>query len=268
MDAAPTGLTNGMYMVRARIGSQTAAFKMTTLGLTSGNGFQARANAARTGLAKAAVDPIDSLKITKDGYKIKAVAITKYSGILSLTLNPKLPPGNLKIVSERAFPQVAWGKNVDVGVFDGGTQLDGNYTAESFEGGKCWKVTFKDTQIANGWGFLTTIEPEDMSAWKGGTMHMAVRGTVTSLSVTMESYDQGSGASKRVDLAKYGYAPMTSISDVAWHEVLIPLDDFVGTDLGQIKVYCGLSYPSETDLAPFDPSLFYLVDDIYWSLKK
>jgi hypothetical protein len=266
VDVAGFGLKSGMYVVRARVGSQTSAFKVTTLGISGVAGFRSNA-AAFSGLAKIAADPIDSLKCTKDGYKIKAIGVTKYSGILTITMNPKLPPGNLKIVSERAFPQVAWGKNVDVAVFDGGTQLDGGYKAESFEGGQSWKVTFKDTQTYNGWGFLTTVEPEDMSAWKGGKMHLAVRGTVTSLAVTMESSDQGAGFSKRIDLAKYGYAPMTSISDVAWHEINVPLDDFEGTDLSQIHVYCAFSYPVETDTNPFDPSAFYLVDDIYWTLK-
>ena len=267
LDVAGFGLKSGMYVVRARAGSQTSAFKVTTLGISGIAGFRAGASASAV-LAKVSADPIDSLRCTKDGYKIKSLGVTKYSGlILSVTMNPKLPPGNLKIVSERAFPQVAWGKNVDVGVFDGGTQLEGNYKAEFFEGDKSWKVTFLETQTYNGWGFLTTVEPEDMSAWKGGKLHLAVRGTVSSLAVTMESYDQGGGMSKKIDLAQYGYVPMTSITDVAWHEINVPMDAFEGTDLSQIKVYCAFSYPIVSDLTPFDPTAFYLVDDIYWTLK-
>jgi hypothetical protein len=197
-----------------------------------------------------------------------AKAITKYSGILSLTISPKLTPGPLKIVSERAFPQVAWGKNVDVQVWDAGTKLDGGYKAEFFEGIQSWKVTFQDTQSYSAWGFVANVEPEDMSAWKGGTMHLAVRGTATSIGVTMASADQADGTSLKVDLAKYGYVPMTSVTDKEWHEINIPMDDFAGVDFSQIKVYCGLVYPTTEDTQPYDASLYYLVDDIYWKLKE
>ncbi|MDB5105233.1 MAG: lam16B [Fibrobacteres bacterium] len=265
VNASPAGLASGLYVVRARVGKQTASFKMTTLGINTRNaGFFANAAFVRTGLAKTAADPIDSMQVTKDGYKVTTKALTKYTGIYPILLNPKLPAGDLKIVSERNMPQVDWGSNVDVQVWDGGTQLKGDYKTEPFEGPTSWYQTFGESSIYSGWGFVAKPgTPEDMSAWANGSMHIAVKGTATSIGVTMASVDQGGGFSKKVDLRTYGYIP-----DNKWHEASIPMTDFTGTDFSKIDVYCGLVYPVDGDSAAYDATLFYQVDDIYWKVTK
>lgn len=265
LDLAASGLPSGLYFVRARMGRESATFKIFIAGPMgrAGEGF-GPALPARTTLAKVAAEPsYDTLKITKAGYRMKKKAIALESGIYPITMDSAPAPGDLKIVSERSMPQVDWGSNVDVQVWDGGTQLEGGYKADPFEGAISWKVTFGSDQAYNAWGFVSKAAPENMSAWKGGTMHLAVKGNVTSLGVTMASANQYPGSSVMVDLSKFGYKP-----DTAWHEILVPMDQFEGTDLGQVTVYCGLAYPLVTDTASYNPALDYQVDDIYWSLKK
>ncbi|MDB5048811.1 MAG: lam16B [Fibrobacteres bacterium] len=265
LNAAPSDLSGGLYLVRARVGKQSSAFKMTTLGMNSkSSGLFANAAFLRTGLAKVSADPVDSLLITKEGFKPFAKVLTKFTGIFPLSINPKLPPGDLKIVSERNFPQVDWGSNVDVQVWDGGTLLKGDYAPSPFEGTQSWLVTMVAAQPYNAWGFVSKPgTPEDMSAWKDGSMHLAVKGTATSVGVTMGSTDQAGGNSVKVDLRDYGYLP-----DNKWHESIVPLSAFTGTDFSSIEVYCGLVYPVMADTAVFDPDLFYQVDDIYWKITK
>jgi hypothetical protein len=266
VNVAASELPSGVYFVRARVGGKTASFKVSTIGVIASSANPITASLfTRSALAKVADDPIDdTLKISKVGYKPTRKAITLYNTIYPVLLGPLLPAGDLKIVSERNFPQVDWGSNVDVQVWDGGSKLIGDYKPAPFEGTQSWMVNFVQTQSYNAWGFVAKIEtPEDMSAWKGGTMHLAVKGTAHTVGVTMASADQGSGTSVKVDLSNYGYKP-----DGVWHEAVVPVDSFVGTNMSQINVYCGLVYPMQSDTVPFNANLFYQVDDIYWSLKK
>ena len=257
------GLGGGVYFLRARVGKTSAAYRLSMVG-DAGSTFLAPTGAAFAALTKSAADPVDTLKCQKDGYRLIAKPLTKFSGIYPINFMPGLPPGDLKIVSERNFPQVEWGSNVDVQVWDGGTQLKGDYKPGPFEGTQSWMITFTDGQPHNAWGFVAKAgTPEDMSAWKNGSMHLAVKGTATSVGVTMASTNQAGGLSVKVDLAKYGYKP-----DNTWHECVVPLSDFTGTEFDKIDVYVGLVYPVDTDLAPFDATLFYQVDDIYWKLTK
>jgi hypothetical protein len=265
INASPANLAGGLYIVRARVGKQTASFKMTTLGMSAkASGVVSNAVVMRKALAKSAPDGVDSLKISKEGYKPAFKLLTKFTGIYPLTLTPKLPAGDLKIISERSMPQVDWGKNVDVQVWDGGTQLEGGYKVAPFEGTSSWMITFGTAQEYNAWGFVAKSgTPEDMTAWKDGSMHLALKGTATSIGVTMASTSQSGGMSVKVDAGKYGYKP-----DNAWHEVVIPLSDFTGTDFSMIDVYLGLVYPHTDDPEAFDATLFYQVDDVYWKVTK
>lgn len=272
INVSSSELPGGLYFVRARVGAKSASFKITTTGLkgASGDLFQT-ALSNSSPLKKASADLIDdTIKVTKDGYRVTRKAITLYNTIYPLLMSPGLKPGNLSLISERNS-NPAWGGIIanwgdqTVGVWDGGTQLKGDYKVSPFEGANSWMVTFQPTQTASAWGFVSTPNPEDMSAWIGGTMHIAVKGTVTSLGVTMASADQIAGMSHKVNIADpaYGYKP-----DGQWHDITIPLSAFTGTDLSQVNVYCGLAYPDETDTNAFSSSLFYQVDDIYWSIKK
>jgi hypothetical protein len=267
VNASPAGLPAGLYLVRARVGGQTASFKMSTLGLSSGSGdFFRTAAFARTGLAKTAADVVDTLLVVKDGYKILAKPLTQFTGIFPLSITPKLPIGDLKIYSDRAIPQVDWGSNVGVEVWDFGglgTKLEGGYAQEPFEGTQSWMVNFIPDQPYSAWGFVAKdLTPEDMSAWKNGSLHLALKGNAPSVAVTMASADQCS-ISIKVNLKKYGYLP-----DNAWHQLVVPLSDFEGTDFANIHIYCGLVSPVENDTTVFDPSSFYQVDDIYWKTTK
>jgi hypothetical protein len=268
VNAAPAGLARGIYFVRARVGTASAAFRMSTLGGSGKTGLVPAGSVAMAALAKAA-DAVDSIIVTKDGYHTLSKPLLKYtSALLQLTFAPKLPTGDLKIVSERGIPQVEWGSNVDVQVWDGGTQLKGDYKTAPAEGTQSWMVTFSDAQAYNAWGFVTTKAPEDMSAWKNGHMHLSVRGTVNSIGVTMASADQPSGMSKKVDLRDYGYKPLTADSKPTdWITVSVPMSAFEGVDFSQISVYVGLVAPVEADTEPFDPTTFYQVDDIWWSVN-
>jgi hypothetical protein len=263
VNTAPVGLAGGLYFVRAVVGKHTASFKMSTVGAGSRNaGLLANASYARTGLAKTALEPIDSLIVSKEGYKPFAMALYKYTGIFPIVIAPKLPAGDLKIVSERSMQQVDWGSNVRVDVWTTGTLLTGDYKTEPFEGPQSWYVTSGPDQIYSGWGFAAPV-PEDMSAWATGSMHIAVKGTVTSLGVTMASTSQAGGFSKKINMVDFGYKP-----DNMWHDAFIPMTAFEGTDFSQIELYCGLVYPVDGDTAGYDPTLFYQVDDIYWTITQ
>lgn len=247
-------LPAGIYLVRGSIGRQAISVKASSMGIAGVSSFGAAAPLFAR-LAKQAAEVVDTVKVTKAGYRKLNRAITRYEGILELDMTPGLPPGDLKIVSERNFPQVAWGSNVDVQVWDGGTQLKGDYAPLPFEGTQSWKITFGTTQTYNAWGFVANVTPEDMSSWAAGHMHIAIKGTAKTVGVNMASADQISGTALVVDGTKYGYKP-----DNEWHELRIPSADFVGVDFSQISVYLGLSVPDTV----FNADDFYLVDDVYW----
>jgi hypothetical protein len=263
VNAAAVGLPAGLYMLRAKIGAKSVAFKMSTLGIQNAGSVPASVALSSSKLAKAAADILDTLKVTKLGYRLLLKPISLYNTTYPLLLTPKLPPGDLKIYSDRAMNQVAWGSNVNVEVWDGGTQLNGSWPTY-FEGKASWMVNFMNGQQYSAWGFTANANtPEDLSDWKGGTIHIAVLGTVSNVAVTVASPDINENSVK-VDMTNYGYKP-----DGHWHEAFIPLDLFVGTDLSRVSVYCGLVNPgSMADTSKFNSSLYYQMDDIYYSLKK
>lgn len=262
------GLTAGLYVVRGRVGTKSTSFRLSSLGLQGvsellpGSGSTSAARLAKS----AALEVVDTLKVVRDGYVSVVKPIQTFAGLHQLDMHPKLGAGDLRIVSERGMPQVSWGMNVDVQVWDGsgatGTQLRGNFPI-AFEGKESWLVKFAPGMSFSAWGFVANSYPEDMSAWANGAMHIAVKGTVPSLGVTMSSPDQTNGSSLKVDVTKYGYKP-----DNAWHEMNIPLSDFVGTNLSRTSVYVGLVTPVDGDTIPFNTDNFYQIDDIYWKVTK
>lgn len=264
--APAAGLPAGIYLVRGRVGSRVSSFKVTSVGINGSVSVFGTSLPMTARLAKSAADVIDTLKIVRDGFASIIKPIAMYKGIYQIDMFPKLPAGDIKIVSERGMTQVNWGLNVDVQVWDGtgknGTQLRGNFPS-AFEGKESWMVKFVPGQSYSAWGFIANLYPEDMTAWAGGAMHLAVKGTVPSLGVTMASANQMAGLSVKVNVAEYGYLP-----DNEWHEMSIPLSKFEGTDFSQVSVYCGFATPSETDTIPFNTDYFYQVDDIYWKVTK
>jgi hypothetical protein len=259
------GLPAGLYVVRGQVGAKASSFRLPSMGLV-GSARLLPGSAASARLAKQAADVVDTLKVVRDGYVSVIKPIQSFTGLHQIDLSPKLGAGDLKIVSERGMPQVNWGLNVDVQVWDGsgatGTQLRGNFPT-AFEGKESWLVKFPAGLAFSAWGFVANNYPEDMSAWANGAMHIAVKGTVPSLGVTMSSPDQTNGSSVKVDVTKYGYKP-----DNQWYEMNIPLSEFTGTDFSRVSTYLGLVTPVDGDTIPFNTDNFYQIDDVYWKVTK
>ena len=195
--------------------------------------------------------------MTKNGYKKLAKGITKYEGtLIPYNISPSLPSGDLKIVSERSMSQVDWGSNVYVGVWDGSTELNGTYKASPYEGADSWQVTFKPDQTMNGWGFIIVDgkEPEDMSAWANGHMHIALKGTAKDIGINMESPSTTGSQKNHLCLRIRLQAGQPGILDQN------PLDGLRGIDFSQVKAYLALSVPDTI----FDAETFYQIDDVYW----
>lgn len=266
VDAAPvlSRLPPGLYLVRVRVGSRITSFKVPSVGAPAGGlGREAKPTVSRGALAKSAGDVPDTLKVAKAGFRAARKVINRYTGTIPVILTPKLPAGDLKIYSEREMAQVDWAQNVDVQVWDGGTKLNGQY-AVRFEGDRSWMTEFAGSPGWSGWAFVTKPEtPEDISDWAGGSIHLAIKGTANSVALTVISEGMPQGSNVEVDVSGHGYEP-----DDEWHEVLIPMSAFEGTDLSRVTVYCALIAPSKTDTAAFDPSQFYQIDDLYYTLRK
>jgi hypothetical protein len=178
-------LPAGVYTVRARLGGQAAAVKVTSMGLSGVSTFGTAASTFAR-LAKTAandIEVIDIIHVTKPGYRKIKKEIVKYDGTLSdLEMSLGLKVGDLELWSEQEMSQVDWGHNVnyDAMVWDSPqTKLDGEYKIKPFEGLVSWKVSFQQTQTSSLWGFATrdNMDPEDMTAWKDGHMHIAIKGT-------------------------------------------------------------------------------------------
>lgn len=219
-------------------------------------------------LAKASASAIqgdepDTLLITKTGFRTSRKVLAAYAGTFPILLSPKLPPGKVKVYSEREMPPIDWGANVEVHNWDGATLLDGKYPAH-FEGDRSWMARFDANQAWSGWAFAAKSgTPEDLGAWAEGWLHLAVKGTVPDLAVLITSEGQGPGVPAEISLAAHGYLP-----DDAWHEMHIPMSAFVGTDLTRVSAYCAFVAPGRDATAPFDPASWYQVDDIYYTLAK
>jgi hypothetical protein len=251
------GLPAGIYLARADIGGRTATAKLTTMGLRGESAFGAAVPVFSRLAKQSTAQVIDTLKVAKEGYKNLNRAISRYEGNLLLNMNPRLPAGDLKMVSEKSMPQVPWGRNVEVQVWDGYTTLEGEYKAGPFEGANSWLITFDPEQTFNAWGFVADAEPEDMSHWADGHMHIALKGTVKEVGIKMTSADQMQFDQVEVKATAYGYKP-----DDEWHSLEIPSSDFTGVDFSQINVYLGLSVPDTV----FHPDDHYQIDDVYWKM--
>lgn len=251
-------LPAGVYTVRARLGRQTAAVKVTSMGLSGVSTFGTAAPVFAP-LAKTAAGIIDTVKVIKAGYKKFADGITSYKGDLMLpyTISALLPEGDLKLISEREMNQVDWGKNVFVGVWGDSTQLKGDYKVAPYEGIQSWLIVFSSSQTSSAWGFHIRdgegMPPEDMSAWKDGHMHIALKGTTKDIGINMES-PSTSGNQKILMASAYGFKP-----DNKWYSLKIPSGDFE-IDFSEVKAYLTLSVPDTV----FEADKFYQMDDVYW----
>ncbi len=261
LDAASAQLPASMYVAKIRIGTVVNCY---TVSLLSGNAVKSlgctRSGNASGILSKQAIAIIDTIVVDMAGYGKSYTPIAKYASDYTIVLDPKATAVNTKIFSERAFAQIDWGKT-NVQVWDNaggpsGTQLNGSYP-DAFEGAVGWKAVC-------GYGFsvwvFRTANPNgvDMSAFEGGYLHVAVKGSVPSLGMFVTSVGS---QNPRLDLSTLGYS-----DDGKWHELKIPLTSFGTIDLSKLDVYCGFAAPA-VDNGDYAAGLSYVIDDLYFMPK-
>jgi len=255
-------LAAGIYVVRLRIGNQSHSFVLPaafqrisgTAGLEKTTNGQAR-------LAKQQFEIVDTIVTELAGYYRCATPIPQYSGDYTVVLNVKPAAVNTKIYSERSMAQIDWGKT-EVDVWDNyggpqGTQLNGAYP-DAFEGANGWQVV-----CGQGWSTWvfksTSLAGVDMSAFAGGSLHVAIKGSAPSVGMFVSSI--GEAKATTVDLDSMGYK-----NDGSWHEMSVPLANFGALDLSQVGVYAGFSAPADSS-KDYAAGLSYVIDDLYFKPK-
>lgn len=259
------GLAAGVYLVRARAGKAVREFKLSTAGAIARAGNVKMTSAPR--LAKAAA-AAEFLVVTKEGYLKKHHMLAALDQAQNVTLSANVKAtGNMKIFSDEAVPEIEWAHAaIYVWEFTATLQTDSTSNAGHKGSRSVIKVATSEGLTWNGWAFHVakqdneTQPTADLSNYKGGSLHLAVKGTIPTLGVMMSSANQGQGSAPLVDLAGKGYLP-----DDQWHEITIPLSEFDAgnLDLSQIFVYCGFVAPN-TQGGEFDPLATYMVDDIWF----
>lgn len=264
---ASAGLPAGVYAVRARVGGMSRTFKASTLAAPAGKGGMKNLASPYARLAKAAAAG-EFLVVSKEGYlkKHHAVAALDQAQTVALTAFAAAT-GNLKIFSDQAFPEIDWANGVIYAWELTSTLMTDSTNNLGFGGSRmAIKVATAEGSGWNGWAFHVakqdneTQPTADLSPYKGGKLHLAVKGTMPTLGVMMSSVNQGRGQAPLLDLGTKGYLP-----DDQWHEFAIPLSEFDdgSLDLSQIFVYCGFVAPNVQG-GTFDPAATYMVDDIYF----
>jgi hypothetical protein len=276
LSPAAAALPAGVYLVRARVGSQVRSFKISTL-----NGFRSQGAAPalrRTGsgspglaakLAKAAAGGVDFLLVEKVGYLKKNHEVMAYADAQAVTLDQSKPAtAALKIFSDANMAQIDWA-NAAIYSWSSTALLLTDSTSQGFNGSVAsMKVSSSEFASWNGWAFHVAVAGDlqptvDLTPYAEGSLHLAVKGNAKSIGVMISSPNQAAGTAPLVDLAAKGYAP-----DSAWHEITIPLSEFAGTlDLSRVFVYCGFVSPT-VQSGEFDPMAAYMVDEIYYVPNK
>jgi hypothetical protein len=261
IEAFSANLAAGLYIVRVKINGRSHSFVMpvTRHGM-AGTALLNPAQNEPNVLAKKEFQIVDSIITELTGYYRSATPIPQYSGDYTVVLNVKPAAVNTKIYSERAMAQIDWGKTT-VEVWDNyggplGTQLNGTYP-DAFEGTNGWQAVCGQGWSA--WVFKSTVlTGVDMSAFLGGSLHVAIKGSAPSVGIFVSSVAVKSSA---VDLDSLGYK-----NDGAWHEITVPLSRFVGLDLTQVSVYTGFAAPADSS-KDYAPGLSYVMDDLYFKPK-
>lgn len=273
VSAAPAGLPAGLYLVRARVGSRSAAYKMSILGdgpvlgeVRSGLVVK-RMESPAARLAKAAAGGVDFLVVTKAGYLKRNHEVMVYADAQNVLLTANVPAvAALKIFSDSNIASAIDWPNAAIYSWEQTTTLATDSTGIGFHGSiASMKVTPVEFSTWNGWAFHVaalangTQPTADLTPYANGSLHLAVRGTAASIGVMISSKNQGKGTAPLVDLATKGYA-----ADSAWHEITIPMSEFAGTlDLSDVFVYCGFVSPAVQG-GTFDPLSWYYIDDVYF----
>jgi hypothetical protein len=259
LDVRPANLAPGLYLVRARIGCQSISYMMRHVRTgMAGTMRLTRTDTPLAMIAKGSIAIVDTIVAELTGYYRSATPISQYTGDYTVVLNAKPAAVNTKIFSERTMAQIDWAKTTvevwDNGGGAAGTQLNGSYP-DAFEGTKGWQVTCGTGWSA--WVFKSTSTTGvDMSAFTGGKLHLAVKGSAPSVGIFVNSLG---ATATTVDLATLGYA-----ADGAWHEMSIPLSSFGSIDLSQVSVYAGFAAPAAQG-GEYAAGLTYIIDDLYFT---
>ncbi len=271
LEAAPSGLPAGLYLLRAMVGEQSRSFRLAVVGnaVVGAPGAQRVASAPR--LAKAAAGGIDYVIVSKDGYLKKSQEVMAYTDAQSVLLTAKVAAtARLGIFTDSTMPMIDW-SGATIYSWEQTAQLMTDSTGSlGFNGSaKAIQVSTMADRTWNGWAFhvavgVNGLQPTvDLSTYEGGSMHLAVKGNAKNIGVMMSSPNQFQGSAPLVDLGLHGYMP-----DSAWHEVNIPMSEFAGTlKLSDVFIYAGFVSPSGMG-SEFDPLATYWVDDIWFEPAK
>jgi hypothetical protein len=260
LEGITANLAPGLYVVRMHIGNQFNSLFVSSVNHERSDFRLNKINASSGVLAKQQFEIVDTIVTELTGYYRSATPIAQYSGDYTIVLNVKPAAVDTKIYSERTMAQIDWG-NTSVQVWDNyggpqGTQLNGSYP-DAFEGSVGWQAV-----CGYGWSSWVfksnSLTGVDMSAFDGGSLHVAIKGSAPSIGMFVSSI--GAQATT-VDLSTLGYK-----ADGAWHEMSIPLSSFGAIDLTQISVYAGFSAPADTG-GEYASGLSYVMDDLYFKPK-
>jgi hypothetical protein len=261
LDGIASNLPSGLYVVRMHVGNQTNSLLISSVNRErSAVARVDRINDVSGALSKQRFEIVDTIVTELTGYYRSATPIAQYSGDYTIVLNVKPAAVNTKIFSERTMAQIDWG-NTSVQVWDNyggpqGTQLNGSFP-DAFEGSVGWQAV-----CGYGWSSWVfksnSLTGVDMSAFIGGSLHVAIKGSAPSIGMFMGAI--GSQATT-VDVSTLGYK-----ADGAWHEMSIPLSSFGAIDLTQVNVYAGFSAPADST-GDYASGLSYVMDDLYFKPK-
>jgi hypothetical protein len=279
LNAAPSSLPAGLYLVRVQVGNRIRSFKMSTLagarsaGSVSGalRMTSAGSSAKASRLSKAAAGGVDWIVVSKDGYLKKNVEVMALTDAQDVMLDPsKTATAKLRIFSDDlTMEQIDW-DNAAIYSWETTAVLATDSSGAGF-GNSVASMTVSTMEGAlwNGWAFHVAKLPNgsqptaDLTPYADGSLHLAVKGNAKSIGVMVSSVNQFAGTAPLVDLAGKGYLP-----DDAWHEIVIPMSEFAGTlDLGSVFVYAGFVSPA-VQFGEFDPAGTYVVDDVYYLPKQ
>lgn len=110
-----------------------------------------------------------------------------------------------------------------------------------------------------GGGIVYTAE-FDLSEWT--VMHASFKSTEATYEEGTEVFTEGpAGVGTGLLLSDYGF-----VADGAWHNLVIPLADFAGTDFTRVTIPAGFRSRAFTTEVPADGVL--LVDDVYYTQEE
>lgn len=263
-------LSAKIYVLRVKIGNQMTTMKTSLVEksrISSYDGMTADRNGSADVLKKVAAD-LDTLLISKTGFKSDTIPITEYVTDLGDQILDSIPPLiEMGILSHRT------GYNIDPAwrtpfVWGGSVIIDSTDAAPAdiHDGGPIsWKVNCNAGWGA-GWNMASLkATGVDLSRYKGGSIHFWIKGNTGGLTAGV-FWKIVTGPKAGTDDA--GYVPLASLgykTDLQWHEITLPISsikngDGLEPDLARISVYI-VFYAFGTDYAA---GTYYIPDDITW----